>query len=205
MSANPFNSLTTVQGKILAKRWAAGMLELPEFYIWDSETTGVDKEKDAIVQLSCLHHPTMIISNWIINPEMNVDPKAAKVHGRTTKSLEGKPNFSKIYKHVARRINGVPFVAYNADFDYTILQKQAARYGFSAFTPSTVVDAMLYAALSWGRKIKKDDGYYFQNPKLTVWAKYMQIPSIENAHDARADVLFVYESMFKLARMVVDG
>lgn len=188
--------LETVRG--IAIKWAKEMLKLDSFYIVDTETTGIDVEEDAFVQVACLHHPTMLINSWEINPERVISYKAMRVHKKDNESRVGLPTFGDIYNHLANRLNGVPMVIYNVPFDYPLLQNQAKRYKKPEFTPSTVIDAMTYAALSYGMWNDSRGKGFWQAPKLTKWAELMQVYDIENAHDARSDVLFVYEAMMKL-------
>ena len=63
--------------------------------IFDTETTGLDVEKDDFVQLGCIVFPESNPSNrtssvWLADPGMDVPDAATAVHGITTQAVKGR-------------------------------------------------------------------------------------------------------------------
>ncbi|MFY7863096.1 MAG: exonuclease domain-containing protein, partial [Rhodoluna sp.] len=123
--------------------------------VFDTETTGLDLKTARIVTASVVEldlDGTVVVdrAEWFANPEIEIPKVASDVHGITTEMAvaEGRD-----YKQVIGEIldalrdcfdRGVPVVAYNAPYDFTILFHQAVALGLQPIAqPMPVIDPLV--------------------------------------------------------------
>jgi DNA polymerase-3 subunit epsilon len=117
---------------------AAGAFAGVRRLAWDTETTGPDPLTDRIVTAAIVvrggGRPDRHFS-WLINPGVPIPPEATAVHGITTERAQAegqdpKTALDEIATNLARAIEwGMPVVAFNHSFDWTILHHDLARNG----------------------------------------------------------------------------
>lgn len=159
--------------------------------VFDTETTGIAPETTRIVSA----HVSVIDpygevqepQNWLINCGIDIPPQATAVHGITTERMraEGADAAESIFELVTKLSNfftaGIPVVAYNASYDFTILDREAKRYGLEPIDgPRPVVDPMILD--------KQMDKYRKGKRTLEAAAAFYGV-SLTDAHDASADAI----------------
>lgn len=107
------------------------------FLGFDTETTGVDVERDRIVTAALVRrdrgHTRARI--WLIDPGVEIPEAATAIHGISTarartEGADPALALSQIADELARaQLDGVPVVAFNAAFDLAILDHELARHG----------------------------------------------------------------------------
>ncbi len=102
--------------------------------VLDTETTGLDPhEGHRLVEIGCVelmnHIPTGNVLHVYINPERDVPPEAAAVHGLTTQFLADKPLFSQIFTDFIDFIRDARLVIHNAEFDIKFLNHELKTVG----------------------------------------------------------------------------
>ncbi|MFG2404189.1 exonuclease domain-containing protein [Streptomyces brevispora] len=105
---------------------------------FDLETTGVDPETSRIVTGSVVRYgggrPTAA-RNWLADPGVDIPAEATAVHGWTTEAARttGRPAAEVVEEITAALAEeagrGRPIVAMNAQFDLTLLDREARRHG----------------------------------------------------------------------------
>ena len=106
----------------------------------DLETTGTDPTAARVVSAALVHVDTAgrvlpAGRQWLVDPGIEIPDEAQAVHGITTERAraQGWPPLIAIWEvldEVARvQAAGMPLVVYNAPYDLTVLQAEAARYG----------------------------------------------------------------------------
>lgn len=160
--------------------------------VFDTETTGLDLKTSRIVTASVVEldvNGNIVVDRdeWFANPEIEIPKAASDVHGITTEMAvaEGRD-----YKEVVSEIltvlrdcfsRGVPVVAYNAPYDFTILMHQAIALGLEPITdPSPVIDPLVVD--------KTYDRYRSGKRKLELVAKHYSV-NLEDAHNSKADAI----------------
>ncbi len=118
--------------------------------IFDTETTGLDKNEDRIIEIGAVElanrFPTGRRFHVYINPEgKQVHPDAERVHGITNAQLAGKPLFAGIVEEFLDFINGAKLVAHNASFDTEFVNAEFTRLGLPPVDQSIVVDTLQLA------------------------------------------------------------
>lgn len=159
--------------------------------VFDTETTGIAPETTRIVSahISVLNpygeveDPT----NWLVDCGIDIPEQATAVHGITTERMraEGAPAADSIYEILTKLQGflsaGIGVVAYNAAYDFTILDREAKRYGFDPLElPTPVIDPLIID--------KQVDKYRKGKRTLEAAAGHYGV-ELTDAHDASADAI----------------
>lgn len=185
----------------LAILWARKALET-NFFIIDTETTGLDNEAQA-VQLGIISSQEHVVLDCLIDPFCDIPKEATDVHGVTTEHAK---KFGISFFDIALAMHTIcdkeiPIYAYNADFDYRILRQTAKTWGIS-LRLQTFIDVMKEFARFYGEW----DDYHgnFRWKKLTFAAGYFDILTT-GAHGAAADALMTLKVMQGMAKTKLSG
>ena len=100
----------------------------------DTETTGLDAAAgDRIVEIGCIEMLGRRLTgrhlHRYFNPERNVHPDAARVHGLSDEFLADKPRFAEHAAEVLEFLHDAEVVIHNAAFDTGFLDAELARLG----------------------------------------------------------------------------
>lgn len=159
--------------------------------VFDLETTGVDVAEDRIVTA---HIGVLDVSgreiaarDWLADPGVPIPDGAAAVHGITTEHARahGRPAEAVVAEvtHALRALfaQGLPIVAYNASYDFSLLAHECRRHGTPVLTgPSPVIDPLVMD--------KAYDRYRRGKRTLAVVAEHYAVP-LDDAHEAAADAV----------------
>ncbi|WP_217183844.1 exonuclease domain-containing protein [Streptomyces sp. AC495_CC817] len=159
--------------------------------VFDLETTGVDVESDRVVTAHVgvldLHGREIAARDWLADPGIAIPAEATAVHGVTTERArrDGRPAREVVSEVTASLrsllAQGVPVVAYNASFDFSLLANEAMRLGVEPLVdPAPVIDPLVID--------KAYDRYRPGKRTLAVVAEHYSVP-LESAHEAAADAV----------------
>lgn len=113
--------------------------------IFDTETTGLDRKEDRIVEIGCVEivdlMPTGRTFHEYVNPLMKVKKDAYRVHGLSDVFLSTKPTFRRVHKDFLEFISGASLVAHNASFDIGMINEELDRLGIDPLE-NEVVDTL---------------------------------------------------------------
>jgi DNA polymerase III subunit epsilon len=166
--------------------WAASIA------VFDLETTGLDLKTARIVTACAVEIDSsgqVIGKNqeWLANPGIEIPEAASNVHGVTTEmAKELGRNPQEVIAEILETISGflargIPVVAYNAPYDFTILHYEAMRYNLEPLLdPKPIIDPLVMD--------KFVDQYRPGKRTLEVVAKLYGI-SLSEAHNATADAV----------------
>lgn len=162
---------------------------------FDTETTGISVDRDRIVTacvVQCGGNQPAASATWLSNLDGQPIPEAATaVHGITTEQAhsEGRPAAEVIEQIItaltAVALSGIPVVAMNASFDFTILDREARRHGVQPLTETVGDDLRVIDPFVLDKKI---DPYRRGKRTLTALCEHYKVP-LDGAHDAAADAL----------------
>ena len=160
--------------------------------VFDTETTGLDLKTARIVTATVVELDetgTVVVDRdeWLADPGIEIPEVAANVHGITTEIARAK---GRDYREVISEIldvlrdcfsRGIPVVAYNAPYDFTILYHQALALGLEPISdPMPVIDPLV---------IDKQVDRYRKGPRrLEVTAEFYQV-KLDDAHNSKADAI----------------
>ncbi len=124
------------------------------YVIFDTETTGLDPARDALVQIAAVRGmkgrriPGETFES-LVDPGRPIPAAAARVHGLTDETVAGAPGPIPViaaFHHFAR---GAVLVAHNAPFDLAFLRRQGGGIRFD----HPVLDTVLLSAAVWGEGV----------------------------------------------------
>ncbi len=101
--------------------------------VFDLETTGIDVEKDRIVQIAMIRVEPgggRTTFETLVNPERPIPPEASAVHGIQDADVRDKPTFSRIRGEVEDFLADADLAGFNSvNFDLPLLQAELQRAG----------------------------------------------------------------------------
>lgn len=160
--------------------------------VFDTETTGLDLKTSrivtaTIVELDADGNVVVDRPEWLADPEIEIPEVASNVHGITTEMARAD---GRNYKEVISEIlevmrdcfaRGIPVVAYNAPYDFTILYHQAVALGLEPISdPMPVFDPLVVD--------KTFDKFRKGKRKLEIVAEFYQV-ALDDAHNSKADAI----------------
>ena len=118
--------------------------------VFDTETTGLDPARgDRLIEIGCIEIynriPTGREFHRYLNPERDIHPDAAAVHGLTLDFLKDKPLFAAVADEFLDFVGDAQLVAHNATFDVSFINAELARLAKPALASHRVVDTLALA------------------------------------------------------------
>ena len=115
--------------------------------VFDLETTGIDVERDRIVQIAMIRVEPgggRTTFETLVNPERPIPPEASAVHGIRDADVRDKPTFSQIRREVEALLAGADLAGFNSvRFDLPLLEAELRRSGSEIdFREARHLDAM---------------------------------------------------------------
>ena len=104
------------------------------FSIIDIETTGGDPKSDRITEIAIyVHNGEKIVNSFesLINPQMAIPPFITRMTGIDNEMVNGAPKFYEIARQIVETTQDTVFVAHNARFDYSFIQKEFRQLGYT--------------------------------------------------------------------------
>jgi DNA polymerase-3 subunit epsilon len=105
--------------------------------ILDTETTGLDpRQGHRIIEVAAVELVDRRLTgrtiHFHVDPEREVDPGAAEVHGMTWEDLKGKPKFADMAAAFVDFARDAEWVIHNAPFDVGFLDHEFGRLDLPA-------------------------------------------------------------------------
>jgi DNA polymerase-3 subunit epsilon len=160
--------------------------------VFDLETTGLDLREARIVTACAVEideNGQVVGPNleWLADPGIDIPEAASNVHGVTTEKARaiGRPA-KEVVSELLEALNGffsqgIPVVAYNAPYDFTILHFEALRHGLDPIAePKPVIDPLVLD--------KFVDTYRSGKRTLEAASKTYGV-LLDDAHNATADAV----------------
>ena len=176
---------------------------------FDTETSGIDVHNDRIVQLfigiADEHGDLIERHEWLIDPGIEVPEGASDVHGFTTEFLQangGDPDEAlQEAAGVFAQYADIPWVAFNANFDLSILYAEFTRHGIVSDWAETVLGTWNVQLIDGLVIDRAKDRYRKGKRKLWNMADtYGNAYDPDALHDAGSDV----ELTAKVTRAIVN-
>lgn len=151
-----------------------------ELIIFDVETTGLDPQRDYIIELSAVKYDRNmeIIDRYLqrFNIPIQIPEEATAVHGITNEDLEGYPSFHEEIFAIAEFFAGCDLAGYNVMFDLKFLSSAFEETGNFLKFDFAIFDVMrIYAK--------------YEPRTLSAVYKRLFNSELDGAHSAEADVI----------------
>ncbi|MBD3224635.1 MAG: DEAD/DEAH box helicase [Caldithrix sp.] len=102
-------------------------LGLETFIVIDLETTGLDPEKDQIIEIGAIKYERgqeKEVFEQLINPERPIPEFITRLTGITDKHVQDQPTFSQIFDRLDQFIGHTAFIGQQINFDISFLEYQ---------------------------------------------------------------------------------
>ncbi len=156
---------------------------IDNYVVFDFETTGLNPQKDRIVEIGALKViDNNIVGefNELVNPQMPIPPYISdKIH-ITNEMVSGKRTIEEVLPEFMDFIEDLPLVAHNARFDMGFLICGLKRMGKNCKNPA--VDTLYLSRKYLG----------LEKNNISYIAEHFGI-ELNNAHRAFSDVTALYE------------
>lgn len=168
-------------------------LQEETFICLDCETTGLDSEKDKIIEIAIVKfnmNTTLAEFESLIDPECPIPPDSIAIHNITQEMIAGKPRISEVLSDLLELIGNHTIIGHGIDFDISLVINAAERAGIPHnLKKNRFLDTLRMARL------------YGESPtnSLEQLRKHFNIPQ-EGAHRAMNDVV-VNIAVFKYLLM----
>lgn len=168
-------------------------IEKQKFVCIDCETTGLDPEKDRIIEVAVMcfdaeHVYTQTES--LVDPQCEIPETSIAIHHITPEMVYGKPTIDKVLPDILEIVGQHVIIGHGVHFDIQILANAAERHGIpSKIRHNVYIDTLRMARL------------YGESPinSLEHLRKHFNIP-LEGAHRAMSDVIVNREVFKRLAK-----
>ena len=156
--------------------------------VWDTETTGIDVNKDRIIQIAvflCDMQFNRITDTIevLINPEMPIPQDSIDVHGITDEMVASAPLFKDVGPGLLEFIKDSHIAGYNVKFDILIIMQELSRIGLTLdMTGRMIIDP--YVTLMKMEPRDQSSVYRYYTGKELI-----------GAHGASADIAATHEIM----------
>lgn len=104
------------------------------YIIVDIETTGGDPKLDRITEIAMYRYNGEKVEDsfvTLVNPEVPIPEHIVRITGINNEMVKDSPRFFEVAKRIVEISEGAVFVAHNVRFDYSFLQKEFRRLGYS--------------------------------------------------------------------------
>ncbi len=169
-----------------------------ELVVLDTETTGLDVARDAIIELAGLRvRAGEVIEDGhfasLVNPGRPISAASAKIHGLSDAEVAAAPRFPEVMHAFAEWAGALPLAGYMIGFDLAIMRAEHHRHGLRWQQP-LALDVQGLARLVAPRLPE------FSLEALAAWLDI----SAEGRHRALADARIAAHIFVKLVPMLAE-
>ena len=153
--------------------------------IFDLETTGINIQKDRIVEISvvkALPNGEIVTKTHRVNPEMSIPIESSMIHGIYDEDVKDCPTFRNFAKSLAQFLEGCDLGGFNSNrFDVPMLVEEFLRVGVEfEIKNRKLIDAQRI--------------FHLMEPRnLGAAYKFYCHKNLENAHSAEADTMATFK------------
>ena len=159
---------------------AKNLESIHSYVVLDTETTGLDRKTDRIVEISLARYENgaqVDLYTTLVDPQIPIPPAASRVNHITDADVAGKPTFEQVWPDILRMMQGALIVGHNVTFDLDII-------GYSMPDSAAPLDVQYLDTLTLSKKAFPGRDTY----KLSSLVKDLGI-SATQTHRAGDDIV----------------
>lgn len=163
-------------------------LKNKSFVVFDTETTGVNPDKDKIIEIGAVKIENGVIVETfetMVNPKMHIPEEASSVNHITDDMVSDAPTIDEVLPDFYKFTRGCALVAHNIEFDIRFIRNAGEECGY-------LFDNELFDTLAISRKYLR-----LSNHKLHTICEFLGI-SLVGAHRALNDTVATAQVFIKL-------
>lgn len=169
-----------------------GLIREEIFVCLDCESTGLDPEKDRVVEVGAARFTfVQVLQSFesLVDPECEIPKVSQDIHKISSEMLKGKPKIAEILPHLLKMIDGHILVGHGIGFDIALIAAEAKRHQI----PTSIEKQRFIDTLRMAR-------FYGESPinSLERLREHFNIEP-EGAHRAMSDVVVNIEVFKHLA------
>lgn len=169
----------------------------------DTETTGLGS-KDQIVEIALLDHDGTPLLNTLVQPTVEISPKAAAIHGLSMADVASAPLFGEVLPALINLTQDRLVIIYNAAFDRRLLRQSAKAHQIrQPCVKSDVVCAMAAYAQYYGEWNQWSSSYRWQSQANAAKQLGLELPA--DLHRAAADADLCRRIVEAMAATEIEG
>jgi DNA polymerase-3 subunit epsilon len=180
-----------------------GLLKNETFVCLDCETTGLEPEKDRIIEVAAvIFRGDEILETYetLIDPEIVIPPESIEIHHITDEMTRGKPKIQEVLPSLLKMVGRHIIIGHGIPFDIAFLSNHAKRFSIPCSLSSNLfLDTLRLARL------------YGESPvnSLEMLRQHFNIAA-EGAHRAMNDVIVNIEvfkfltSNYKTTEQIIE-
>lgn len=170
-----------------------GLLSQEIFVCLDCESTGLEPEKDRIIEIAAARFTLEKILQQIetlVDPECEIPQISQDIHKISVEMIRGKPKIKEVLPDLLKMIDGHILVGHGIGFDIALIAAEAKRHQI----PTQIVKQLYIDTLRLAR-------FYGESPinSLQQLRRHFNIEP-EGAHRAMSDVLVNIEVFKQLSK-----
>lgn len=167
----------------------------------DTETTGVRRGHDRIIEIGAYHPGSGAKLGQLINPQMPIPAEASKVHDIYDSDIQNMPTIADIADSFLDRIRDAEvLVCYNWPFDAGMLEAELGKAWTDAIEGKPVIDPLVIVRMETVGKYWKGVGRH----RLGNVAKRLGVERKGKGHRASSDAQLSYGVLMKVAEHISD-
>ena len=112
------------------REMAQTIVGLSGLVVMDTETTGT-KSYDEVVEVAIVSGTGDVVLHSLVRPSQPIPPRATEIHGISNLDVEAAPTIGELAPALLRALDGKFAVAYNADFDFRLLDQSMGSAGLA--------------------------------------------------------------------------
>ena len=124
----------------------------PTYVALDTETTGLDSEHDAIIEIGAVKfmgREAIDTFQTLVNPYREIPPFIRQLTGITQKSVDAAPPFAAVAGELSEFLGQHPVVGHNVSFDLKFLAKHGLRLDNEAYDTWDLASVLLPYGLNY--------------------------------------------------------
>lgn len=166
----------------------------------DTETTGYG-QTDEVIEIAVMDLQGQVVFYSLVKPTKPIPHTSIAIHGITEDDVKDAPKWIEIYDTLVELLKNRTIIAYNAAFDWRLIEQTSAKYGLEMFAAEwkCVMNAYSFYKGDWNSKFGNYKWY-----KLKDAASSFGISPKDPLHRSLADTHLTLELTKKLASIDLD-